>query len=255
MVVDLSQPLISGCFLPLEDDRVSWVYFRYEGIYKFCKECGCVCHNTSRCNLSAYDAHRMIQRRVRDLEDKGMLIIRTNEGIPFYTNMIQGLHDRFINRNPRVNLNQIIRPLYGPQQDPYMHPHIPDLNYEMPDSSDEDFFESSPEMPHHPFQGYSDQNSQHHTNLPMDFSNSSIRNLTPSRLRERLCRSPTPDSRFGPDPPARGSVAPPTEQVTNLDCQLNLNPPPQQSSSQSNPPSGHAGQNRGSLFDILRLSN
>ena len=125
LIINLSQPLIPGCFLPLDDNCATWVYFRYEGIYKFCKECGYVGHHTGRCNLSAYDAQRIIRRRLHEFEDHGMTILQAPSEIPLYRNMIRGLSDRFINRNPREDLVQTIRPfdrrddLYRfPNQDP-----------------------------------------------------------------------------------------------------------------------------------------
>ena len=195
--IDLTIPLIPGCFLPLEDRQVTWVYFRYEGIFKFCKECGCVGHNTGRCNLSAYDAHRILQRRVQDLEDDGMTVLRTSAGIPLYTNMIRGLQDRFIHRNPRVNLRHVLPDHFNRQEDPYRYYHIPSPHSEDPHGSPEEFYEASPQPLVRPFMGYSPDNSQHHTNPPPDFSNSSMRHLSPSQLRERFQASPTPVSRYG----------------------------------------------------------
>lgn len=107
IIIDLTQPLIPGCFVPLDGQRVSWVFFRYEGVFKFCKKCGCVGHYTGRCNLSTYDAHLLIRRRIRGFEEGGMIVLHSQDRIPLYTNMIKGLTDRFINRNPRIHLNRL----------------------------------------------------------------------------------------------------------------------------------------------------
>lgn len=68
MLTDVSKPLIPCCFLPLFDSQVIWVYFRYEGVFRFCKKCGCAGHYTRSCNLSDYEARRRIRVRVANLE-------------------------------------------------------------------------------------------------------------------------------------------------------------------------------------------
>lgn len=50
-------------------------------------------HYTGRCNLSAYDAQRIIRQRVRSFEEQGMTILHTREGVQLYTKMIKGLTD------------------------------------------------------------------------------------------------------------------------------------------------------------------
>lgn len=124
LVFNITKPLIPGCFLPLEGNSVVWIYFRYEGVFKFCKECGCIGYNTGRCPLSAYEAQRLISNHVQSLEESRMVVLRSNEGIPLYTNLIRGLIDRFIHRNPRVNLHHI-----RPQMDPLVRIHIFSLTY------------------------------------------------------------------------------------------------------------------------------
>lgn len=71
LLVDLSPPLIPGLYLPLGDGQVMWVYFRFEGVFKFCKKCGNVGHYAGSCLLSAYDAHHILHRRFQALEDGG----------------------------------------------------------------------------------------------------------------------------------------------------------------------------------------
>lgn len=102
--LDLSQPLIPGCYIPLGGNQAAWVYFRYEGVFKFCKRCGVVGHFTCNCTLTEYRASRWIKHRLEGLESSGFRILYGPPDLPFYTNMVQGLLDSFRNRNTRVNL-------------------------------------------------------------------------------------------------------------------------------------------------------
>ena len=170
LVLDITKPLIPGCFLPMHGGRVGWICFRYEGVFKFCKECGCVGHNTGRCPLSAYEAQRLIMRRIETFEDHGMLILQTHENLPLYTNMIRGLIDRFIHRNPRVNLLQFRPHMDPPSPDPYLFPHLYVPHQTQSDSTSDEFYDTSPELPH-PFPSneypyLSDENIQNYSYSP-----------------------------------------------------------------------------------------
>ena len=220
LVFDITKPLIPGCFLPIEGNRVVWIYFRYEGFYKFCKECGCVGHNTGRCPLSAYEARRIIMRRIHDFEESGMIVLQTHGNLPLYTNLIRDLIDRFIHKNPRINLHQIRPQMAAPSQDPYLFPHLYMRDQVPTDSSSEDFYDTSPEFPPHnplhPYQYYSDDNFQHHTNPPADFSNYSPQHYSHHWGSNSL------GSRFGVSEATRASVTNTPEHTTPLD--LNLSP-------------------------------
>lgn len=102
--LDLTKPLIPGCFVPVPGGQLVWVYFCYEGIYKFCKKCGLVGHYTCNCDYSAYHAFRLINDRMEGFESAGLSVIHGPMETPLYSNMIEGLSDRYRNRNVRVNL-------------------------------------------------------------------------------------------------------------------------------------------------------
>ncbi|KAL2897618.1 Pyruvate dehydrogenase phosphatase regulatory subunit mitochondrial [Bienertia sinuspersici] len=102
--VDTTIPLIPGCYLPLFDNRIVWVYFHYEGVFRFCKQCGKIGHATASCRLSP--AFHIINNRIQSLEREGFHVLRGPSDLPLYTNTnaIRGLNDRFNNRNSQLNL-------------------------------------------------------------------------------------------------------------------------------------------------------
>ena len=79
-----------------------------------------------------------------------MAVLRTEEGIPLYTNMIRGLNDRFLNRNHKLNLTHARPSRFVPLHDPYIYPWYyanPPADVSSSSSSSEEFFESSSDLP------------------------------------------------------------------------------------------------------------
>lgn len=240
IIINLSQPLIPGCFLPLDDNRATWVYFRYEGIYKFCKECGCVGHHTGCCNLSAFDAQRIIRRRLHEFEDHGMTTLQAPSEIPLYTNMIRGLSDRFINRNPREDLVQRTQP-FDRRDDPYRFPNQDPNGTETSEFSSNEFMEPVSPLRRR-FSTNSNQNSDAHTNPPPNFSNTPPTEHTPSDHPANRETTPPPGRRFGVFFEPMAVLEPHSKHLQPID--LNLRPPnPNPNSPQENTQNRHTNSN------------
>uniref|UniRef100_A0A803MR71 Zinc knuckle CX2CX4HX4C domain-containing protein n=1 Tax=Chenopodium quinoa TaxID=63459 RepID=A0A803MR71_CHEQI len=133
MVVDLSQPLIPGCFIPLEGDRIIWVHFRYEGIFRFCKKCGFARHSEKKCCINRAVATRRMKSRVGTLERQGMRVIYGPREHNYYSNFIRGPPKKGKYRDPEVNLVRPEEPEDIPMEDRNLGG---DANSDSKDSSD-----------------------------------------------------------------------------------------------------------------------
>lgn len=73
-------------------------------MFKFCKNCGCVGHYTSYCHYSVSEAHSRVRRKLAGFESDGFRVLSGPMHLSYYSNVIEGLPDRFRHRNMRVNL-------------------------------------------------------------------------------------------------------------------------------------------------------
>uniref|UniRef100_A0A803LST0 CCHC-type domain-containing protein n=1 Tax=Chenopodium quinoa TaxID=63459 RepID=A0A803LST0_CHEQI len=212
LIIDLSQPLIPGCFIPVSEEKVVWVYFRYEGIFKFCQQCGLVGHSTRRCNLTSQVARRRLRQRMAAREQSGLRILYGPMDQPYYTNMIRGLPDRYIFRNTAVNLRRLEEP--------------EDLYAEMWRQRDNDFtgFEFDQSSPSNDtevyYSGNSDSEEESHNQGEVDFAP----NLSPSPGRHFGLQG-DPYARFYPQSQQERSRGPSDDgelAMTCLGCWLQI---------------------------------
>ncbi|XP_074310242.1 uncharacterized protein LOC141646048 [Silene latifolia] len=102
--IDLSKPLIPGCYLALNDREQQWISFSYEGVFRFCKTCGLVGHRISFCPSSKDAGARAIRARLDDLAARGLVVLHGPPGSPFYTTEIMGLPPRYKYLNTNIDL-------------------------------------------------------------------------------------------------------------------------------------------------------
>uniref|UniRef100_A0A803LVM3 CCHC-type domain-containing protein n=1 Tax=Chenopodium quinoa TaxID=63459 RepID=A0A803LVM3_CHEQI len=105
VIVDFSKTLLPGCFLPTDiPGQAIWVYFQYEGVFKYCKICGSLGHYTTTCVFTEYEATRRLKLRYESFMQRGYDVIFGPPGHPLFTNLIEGLPDWYVHRNTKVNL-------------------------------------------------------------------------------------------------------------------------------------------------------
>uniref|UniRef100_A0A803MI38 DUF4283 domain-containing protein n=1 Tax=Chenopodium quinoa TaxID=63459 RepID=A0A803MI38_CHEQI len=93
MVIDLSQPLIPGCFVPLEG------------------------HSETKCRITEEVAARRLKSRVAAIERQGMRVLYGPRNSTYYSNLIRGLPIRERYRNPEANLVRPEEPEDVPMED------------------------------------------------------------------------------------------------------------------------------------------
>ncbi|KAL2930957.1 hypothetical protein RDABS01_036367 [Bienertia sinuspersici] len=93
----LGKPLVPGCYIEYEPDKLLWVDFKYEGVFHFCKKCGVIGHNTAECRKSWDEADQDLNERIVAYSPPYEVVFgQANHQL--YTNKIRGLriHQLFV---------------------------------------------------------------------------------------------------------------------------------------------------------------
>uniref|UniRef100_A0A803MZA7 Uncharacterized protein n=1 Tax=Chenopodium quinoa TaxID=63459 RepID=A0A803MZA7_CHEQI len=91
LLVDLSLPLIPGCYFPTYDNRATWVRFKYEGIFKSCKKCGFFGHGRSTCNKEQDEVTFHLESRFHKLHKGGAHVLFGSTDVPLFSNATRGI--------------------------------------------------------------------------------------------------------------------------------------------------------------------
>lgn len=67
VLVDLNKPLVPGFYYDYSPSISLWVSLNYEGVFRFCKMCGRVGHNSQACSLTQHQARHVLAKRFAKL--------------------------------------------------------------------------------------------------------------------------------------------------------------------------------------------
>ncbi|KAL2924159.1 hypothetical protein RDABS01_020093 [Bienertia sinuspersici] len=99
----LGKPLVPGCYIEYEPDKLLWVDFKYEGVFHFCKKCGVIGHTTAECRKSWDEAEQDLNDRIVAYSPPYEVVFgQANHQL--YTNKIRGLPNTPSFRTTKVNL-------------------------------------------------------------------------------------------------------------------------------------------------------
>lgn len=91
VLVNMLLPLIPVCYFPTYDNHVTWVQFKYEGIFRFCKKCGFVGHGPTTCRMPPLAGSALLERRFRKFEGRGFRVLYGPTNVPIYSNALRGI--------------------------------------------------------------------------------------------------------------------------------------------------------------------
>ncbi|KAH9621677.1 hypothetical protein KSS87_012029 [Heliosperma pusillum] len=101
--IDLSKPLIPGCYLALTKREHAWISFSCEGIFRSCKTCRKIGHLVSFCPFGKVRGVKGIKGRIDKLDDNVLEVLHGPPGTEFYSREIYGLPSSFKYLNSEIN--------------------------------------------------------------------------------------------------------------------------------------------------------
>uniref|UniRef100_A0A803MUJ9 Zinc knuckle CX2CX4HX4C domain-containing protein n=1 Tax=Chenopodium quinoa TaxID=63459 RepID=A0A803MUJ9_CHEQI len=91
ILVDLSLPLIPGCYFPTINNQVTWVRFNYEGIFRLCKKCGFVGHSKNFCAAEQESITYHLEARFCQLHESSAPVLYSPTDTNLYSNALPGI--------------------------------------------------------------------------------------------------------------------------------------------------------------------